>query len=162
MMRRIRSDCLIDHARVSAIKACLVRNARLRGAPTDISAMLDPQQTDLAYRCGRLFALLEKAQIDYLGRISSTIKDRYFSSASTTPALVFPRLFRLNHHHLSRLKRGRIFYERQMGAIMTTSFEFPPRLSMEQQGRFIVGYFQQRQKLYTRKDQNSGEEPVAE
>jgi CRISPR-associated protein Csd1 len=162
MVRRIGSDHLVDHPRVSAVKACLLRNTRLRGAPVKVSATLDPQQIDIAYRCGRLFALLEKAQIDNLGQIRSTIKERYFASASAMPALIFPRLLRLNHHHLLRLGRGRIFYKRQMDAIMTAPFEFPRHLSMEQQGRFIVGYFQQRQGTLHQKEPNPVEEPIPE
>lgn len=97
VIRRIRSDGELAFARISAIKACLVRNARLRRASMEVPVELDPQQTDIAYRCGRIFALLEKAQSDSLGGdLNSTIKDRCFSSASATPALVFPRLFRLN------------------------------------------------------------------
>ena len=154
MIRRIRSDGEVAFVRVSAIKACLVRNSRLRGAPLEVPVELDAQNTDVAYRCGRLFALLEKAQSDSAGgELNSTIKDRYFSSASTTPALVFPRLFRLNGHHLAKLETGgRIFYERQMASAMAGSFDFPRQLSLIEQGRFIVGYFQQRQHLYTKRD----------
>jgi CRISPR-associated protein Csd1 len=153
MIRRIRSDSEVAFARVSAIKACLVRNSRLRGAPLEVPVELNETSTDVAYRCGRLFALLEKAQSDSAGGdLNSTIKDRYFSAATATPALVFPRLFRLNGHHLAKLEVGsKIFYERQIASSMTGSFEFPRQLSLIEQGRFIVGYFQQRQHLFTKK-----------
>lgn len=160
MVRRIRSDGDVGFARVSAIKACLVRNSRLRGAPLEVPMELDPNHADIAYRCGRLFALLEKAQTDSAGGdLNSTIKDRYFSSASATPGIVFPRLFRLNGHHLNKLPIGaKIYYERMMGGIMTAPFDFPKLLSLADQGKFIIGYFQQRQELYTsRKDKQSEE-----
>ncbi len=147
MVRRIRNDAYVGFERVSAIKACLVRNSRFRGAPLEIGMELDKLNMDVAYRCGRLFALLEKAQEESAeSELNTTIKDRYFSSASATPAIVFPRLFRLNNHHLAKLqpdKRG--FYMSQLGAAMTVPFEFPPQLSITQQGQFIVGYFQQMQ-----------------
>lgn len=159
MIRRIRSDGEVAFPRVSAIKACLVRNSRLRGAPLEVPVQLDPQSMDLAYRCGRLFAVLEKAQTDSLGDLSSTIKDRYFSSASATPSLVFPRLFRLNGHHIAKMSPGtKVFYERLIGSLMTAPFEFPKRFNLEEQGRFVVGYFQQRQDLYTRKQKAPEEE----
>lgn len=160
VVRRIRSDGEVAFARVSAIKACLIRNSRLRGATLEVPVELDPQQTDLAYRCGRLFALLEKAQSDSLGGdLNSTIKDRYFSSASVTPALIFPRLFRLNGYHLAKMEAGgKIFYERQMGSVMAAPFHFPRRLTLEEQGQFIVGYFQQRQDLYTKRQKAPQEE----
>ena len=116
---------------------------------------LDPNHADVAYRCGRLFALLEKAQTDSAGGdLNSTVKDRYFPSASATPGIVFPRLFRLNGHHLNKLPVGsKIYYERAMGTTMMAPFDFPKLLSLADQGKFIVGYFQQRQELYTsRKD----------
>lgn len=154
MIRRIRSDGEVHFARVSAIKACITRNSRIRGVPLELSMNLDPNQSDIAYRCGRLFALLEKAQSDSAGGdLNSTIKDRYFSSASATPALVFPRLFRLNGHHLNKLETGaKIYYERLFGMVMTAPFEFPKQLSLTDQGKFVVGYFQQRQDLYTKKE----------
>ena len=145
MVRRIRSDGYVGRDRVSAIKACLVRNSRLRGAPQEIP--LEDEQTDVAYRCGRLFALLEKAQLAALGKeLNSTIKDRFFAAASATPALIFPRLFRVNTHHLAKLKQGsRGFYTNAFGDLMREPFTFPRQLSLEQQGRFFIGYFQERQ-----------------
>lgn len=160
MIRRIRSDSEVAYARVAAIKACLTRNARLRGNPLENLVTLDPTATNAAYNCGRLFALLEKAQTDSAdGELNTTIKDRYFSSASSTPAIVFPRLFRLSQHHLGKLSTGlRITYERQFGLIMQQLDAFPRQLSLEEQGKFVIGYFHQRQNLYTsKKDKQEGE-----
>ena len=147
LVRRIRNDSYVGYERVSAIKACLVRNARLRGTLQEVPVELDTQQTDVAYRCGRVFALLEKAQLAALGKdLNSTIKDRFFASASATPALIFPRLFRVNTHHLARLSQGsRGFYTNTFGELMREPFAFPRQLSLEQQGRFFIGYFQERQ-----------------
>lgn len=160
MVRRIYSDGHIRFERVSAIKACLVRNTRHTSNPLEIPMELDQAKADVPYRCGRLFAILEKAQSDSAGgELNSTIKDRYFSAASVTPALVFPRLFRLNGHHLNRLETGsKIYYERLIGSIMTAPFEFSRQLSLLDQGKFITGYFQQRQDLYTSKKSKNTEE----
>lgn len=160
MVRRIYSDRHIRFERVCAIKACLVRNTRHTSNPLEMPMELDQANSDVAYRCGRLFAILEKAQSDSAGgELNSTIKDRYFSAASVTPALVFPRLFRLNGHHLNKLETGsKIYYERLIGSTMTAPFEFPRQLSLLDQGKFITGYFQQRQDLYTsKKDKNTQE-----
>ena len=160
MVRRIRADREVAFARVSAIKAVLVRHARMRGRSLEVPVQLDLTLPDPAYRCGQLFALLEKAQTDSLGGdLNSTIKDRYFASASATPELVFPRLFRLNNHHLAKLGHGsRIYYERLMGGAMRAPFHFPRQLTLEQQGLFIVGYFQQQRDLYTKKDKPTAQE----
>jgi CRISPR-associated protein Csd1 len=159
MLRRIHNDGEVAYARVSAIKACLVRNTRLRGNPLEVSVMLDTTNTDPAYSCGRAFALLEKIQSDSTqGELNTTIKDRYFSSASTTPSLVFPRLFRLNQHHLAKLEYGpRIYRERQLAEVLSKLSVFPHLLSLEEQGKFVLGYFHQRQDLYTsNKDKSEG------
>jgi CRISPR-associated protein Csd1 len=159
MLRRIHSDGEVAYSRVAAIKACLVRNSRLRGNPLEVSVMLDTTNTDAAYCCGRAFAMLEKTQTDSAdGELNTTIKDRYFSSASTTPALVFPRLFRLNQHHLAKLEHGsRIYWEKQLGEVLSKLSVFPRLLSLEEQGKFVLGYFHQRQDLYTsKKDKPEG------
>ncbi len=159
MLRRIHSDGELAYARVAAIKACLVRNSRLRGNPLEVTKMLDTTNTDAAYCCGRAFAMLEKIQTDSAdGDLNTTIKDRYFSSASTTPALVFPRLFRLNQHHLAKLEHGsRIYWEKQLGEVLSNLTGFPRLLSLEDQGKFVLGYFHQRQDLYTsKKDKAEG------
>ena len=159
MLRRIHSDGEVAYVRVAAIRACLVRNSRLRGNPLEVSIMLDTTNTDAAYCCGRAFAMLEKTQTDSAdGELNTTIKDRYFSAASTTPALVFPRLFRLNQHHLAKLEHGsRIYWEKQLGEVLSKLTVFPSLLSLEDQGKFVLGYFHQRQDLYTsKKDKAEG------
>jgi len=159
MIRRIHSDGEVAYARVAAIKACLVRNSRLRGNPLEVSVMLDTTNTDPAYCCGRAFALLEMIQKDSVeGELNKTIKDSYFSSASTTPSLVFPRLCRLSQHHLAKLDTGpRIYREKQVGEVLGKLDSFPRHLSLEDQGKFVLGYFHQRQDLYTsKKDKKEG------
>lgn len=155
MVNRLRSDGVINHTRVAAIKACLARTWRLIGSSKEVSVALDPAREDPSYVSGRLFALLEKIQADSTdGEINASIKDRYFSSASATPSIVFPRLIRLSQHHLAKMDTGRkIYFERQLGEVMGKLDSFPRRLDLENQGLFAVGYFHQRQDLFTpRKD----------
>ncbi|MEO6817518.1 MAG: type I-C CRISPR-associated protein Cas8c/Csd1 [Edaphobacter sp.] len=159
MLRRIRADGEVAYARVAAIKACLVRNSRLRGNPLEASVMLDTTNPDPAYCCGRAFALLEMIQLSSAdGELNRTIKDSYFSSASATPALIFPRLCRLSQHHLAKLNPGtRIYYERLLGEALGKLTVFPRHLSIEDQGKFVLGYFHQRQDLFTsKKDKAEG------
>ena len=159
MLRRIHSDGEVAYARAAAIKACLVRNSRLRGNPLEVSTMLDPNSTDPAYCCGRAFALLEVIQKDSAGDgLNRTIKDSYFSSASTTPSLVFPRLCRLSQHHLAKLDTGhRIHREKQLGEVLNKLTVFPRLLSLEDQGKFVLGYFHQTKDIYTsKKDKEEG------
>ena len=72
--------------------------------------MLNTQNQDSAYNCGRLFAVLEMIQQKALPGINATIKDKFFSSACSTPYLVFPRLLKLSQSHLGKLDKGSMIY----------------------------------------------------
>lgn len=117
--------------------------------------MLDLDNTNPAYRLGRLFASLERIQEEASeGKLNSTIRDRYYGAASSTPASVFPTLLRLKVHHLGKLHPGRVTtMEKLLGEIMS-SFQpdsFPPRqLSLPDQGRFALGYYHQRQAFFSK------------
>lgn len=106
--------------------------------------MLNEEAQSVAYRLGRLFAVLERAQTDAAGqkRLNATIKDRYFGSASSTPASVFPILLRLAQHHMSKAEYGK-FRDREIGAILQGVDEFPNHLDLKQQGLFMLGYYHQ-------------------
>ena len=158
VVSRLRADGDISHPRIAGIKACLVRNSRLRGNPKELHMSLDTGQIDEGYLMGRLFALLEKTQEDSAdGELNATIRDRYYASASATPAIAFPRLLRLTQHHLAKLAGGRkVNREKQLGEVMDKVRRFPHTLGLEQQGMFAIGYYQQRQALFTpRKDQEN-------
>lgn len=157
MLNRLRADGVITHPRIAAIKACLNRNSRLRGNPLEVSVALDRNRIDAAYLTGRLFALLEKVQLASAdSELNTTIKDRYFSSASMTPAVVFPRLLRLSQYHLAKLETGlKIFFERQIGEVVGMLDGFARHFTIEEQGLFAIGYFHQRQDLYTGRKSNT-------
>ena len=160
MLGRLRADGAIRRERVAAIKACMVRNSRFRGSPKEVSVALDVHGNDPAYVTGRLFALLEKIQSDSLGGdLNTTIKDRYFSAASATPGIVFPRLIRLSQHHLAKLKPDRqVYYEHRLGEVMGKLDGFAHHLGLEDQGLFAVGYFHQRQDLFAKKNRKETHE----
>ncbi|MGQ0712166.1 MAG: type I-C CRISPR-associated protein Cas8c/Csd1 [Gemmatimonadaceae bacterium] len=162
MLGRLRADGAITHDRIAAIKGCLVRNARFEGRSQEVSVSLDLQRADPAYVTGRVFALLEKIQEDSAdGELNVTIKDRFFSSASATPSVVFPRLLRLSQHHLSKMDIGkRIWYEKQLHEAMGKLDGFTNHLRLEDQGLFAIGYYHQRQHFFRKKDQadNAGDD----
>ena len=116
--------------------------------------MLNENSTDTAYNLGRLFAVLEKAQTDALGNINATIKDKFFSSACVTPGLVFPRLLKLTQAHLGKLSEGGKIYTDKLiqGILANINGGFSGTQNMEEQGMFILGYYQQKQKLYTKNE----------
>jgi len=97
-----------------------------------------------------LFAVLEKAQSDTNREMKSTINSKYFSSASTTPAVVFPVLLKLAQHHIAKSEWG--FKTTQaIEETLTGVDEFPAYLSLEEQGMFMLGYYHQRKANYKKK-----------
>ena len=140
----------VSSTRARIIKACLIRKNIISEGEYN---MLQENSTDTAYNLGRLFALLEKVQTEALGDINATIKDKYFSSACATPYLVFPRLLKLAQPHLAKLDDGnRIYKDKLMQEILSKIDGFPKTCDTQLQGMFILGYYQQKQKFYEKKD----------
>lgn len=162
-IRRIRAEREVDRARASILKAYINREIRLRKKgfweAEEMTMGLDKTNMDIGYRLGRLFAVLEKIQEDALGKLNAGIRDRFYGGASSTPALVFPRLLQLKNHHIDKLAEGRAIYvEKMIGAIMDGIDRFPTHLTLEKQGSFAIGYYHQRQDLYTKKADERGVE----
>jgi CRISPR-associated protein Csd1 len=164
IMKRCRSGG--DHGGLTAIRAGVIKAYLLRWYRLNkkydkealITMALNEQNTNIGYLFGRLFAVLEKAQKDALGtEINATIRDRYFSSASSTPRAVFPLLLRLSRHHTAKAQYGG-YLESLIQDILSKIDSFPTHLSFDQQGQFILGYYHQNQSLYTKNDSNSKEE----
>ncbi len=149
------------HAAV--IKACINRALRFRLPTTGdaegdselnkcrqgegLPVALERDKKDTAYQLGRLFAVLESAQYAALGRVNAPIGDRYYASASATPARVFGPLLRgLKYHVSDAKKRGRGgWIEPKVGQIMLMlPPDLPKTLRLEDQGRFAVGYYHER------------------
>ena len=169
VLHRIGADGRLNYARAAILKAFLVRAARLSGQKEDVSMTLDTTNPSIAYRLGRLFAVLEKVQEEaYDNSLNTTIKDRFFSSASANPVAVFPRLLRLHAHHLDKLSHpGRkTNIEKLVQEIcshLPADAGFPAHLPLADQGRFFIGYYHQRQDLFTKKTtpENGGQEEIA-
>ncbi|WP_417849350.1 type I-C CRISPR-associated protein Cas8c/Csd1 [Thalassoglobus sp.] len=165
LIRRIRADRSINHTRAATIKACLNRNTRFNISPLEkeLPMSLDPDRADASYRLGRLFAELEKTQEDAMPGINDTIKDRYFGAASATPGSVFPRLIRMSQHHLGMLEKPtKTYHEKRIQEICSMLDVFPSHLNLKDQGLFAIGYYHQRQDIFTKKNKlattNSEEE----
>jgi CRISPR-associated protein Csd1 len=135
---RIRADQRINYLRASILKAVLQRNHK-----KEVPMALDTERREVSYLLGRLFAVLERAQLDALGKINSTIKDRFFSAASATPASVFPRLLRLSQHHIEKAEYGHVS-DRRISEIMEHINVFPSHLNLQDQGLFAIAYYHQK------------------
>ncbi len=158
VVARMRAEGNITALRAAICKACLARDHRLGFEMEDVPVSLNPEETNQAYRLGRLFALYEDVQRAALGNVNSTIKDRYLGAASATPASVFPLLERNSANHLATLRKGNKgglahWFEQQIDSIFDgLDGSFPRSLRLEDQGRFAIGYHHQRVKKRTSSD----------
>lgn len=142
IVRRVKTDTdvSLNMVRAGLIKACLNRNYNKE----EIGVGLNEENTNQAYLCGRLFAVLERLQREASNNtLNRTIKDAYFASAASKPAMVFPKLLALAQNHLKKVKSPG-FYNMLIGEIMRNiEDEFPEILGTADQGRFMIGYYQQ-------------------
>ena len=160
VIRRIRADGHVNACRAAICKAVVNRTT----GKEEIPVSLDIENTNPAYRLGRLFAMLEKVQKEAVGQDITGIRDRYFSAASGSPARTFPILLKTANHHLAKAQKGEksglgYWMEREIGKIWQgLGPDLPHALLLEDQGRFIAGYYHQKKTKHqkqTRKDRMS-------
>lgn len=160
-LRRIKTDSGdVSYERAKIIKACLNRKIRFNQIKEkELTVMLDKENFNVGYCLGRLFAVLERAQeaANNYKELNSTIRDKYYASASSTPATVFGTLMRLKNHHLSKIENpgNKVFFERLLGEIVDKLPRFPAHLKMDDQGQFAIGYYHQRQDFFTKKSEDN-------
>ena len=171
MITRIRADMddtakrisKINYVRAAVIKAYLLR--KYRHQPEHpfkevLTVALNEQSTQPAYVLGRLFAVLEKVQQEAIGNVNASIKDRYFTSACAAPASVFPILLRLSQHHIAKAEYGYASDRRIqeiLGLLDVENNPIPARLTLDEQGVFVLGYYHQRKELWTARPKNTAE-----
>jgi len=162
-----RRNVKVNYIRAAYIKAHLLRKYRHQDQHPYQEALtmaLNESYTHPAYVLGRLFALLEKAQMEAIGRdVNATIKDRYFTSACAAPASVFPILLRLSQHHLAKAEYGGLLDRKIQDLLgLLDARPFPSRLTLDEQGIFVLGYYHQRAALYARStvEETAALEPV--
>ncbi len=155
-IRRNRAEQDVIPDRAALIKAYLSRARRLNKLPKtfqEVMPMLDTECTSTAYRLGRLFATLEKLQQEATNA-TTTIRNRYYGAASATPVVVFAQLLRKVPHHIPKTDRP-VFFEKLIQEIVLPlkplQKAFPSSLNLEDQGLFALGYYHQRQDLWTSK-----------
>lgn len=154
-VQRCRAEQRVNYLRAAAIKASLNRSIRRNHDEKEFLPMLDPSNTNPAYRLGRLFAALEKIQEEASPGLNATIRDRYYGAASTTPVTVFTSLLRLKNAHLKKLNPGRvIWFEKLLTEVLGEVGDFPAHLMLPDQGRFALGYYHQRQAFFMKKPED--------
>ena len=151
---RIRADREMNHTRAAILKAYYLKNRNPFVPEEVLTVSLNQDSNHEAYVLGRLFSVVEAIQSDANPGINATIRDKYFSSASATPGVVFPTLVNLAQKHLRKLDEGKkIFYDKQLTELMSKLGEtYPNRMNLPQQGAFQLGYYHQTQYRFTKKE----------
>lgn len=156
-VRRAKTDSgnNINMERAGIIKAYINRN----NEKEEFKVALDKENCGQAYLCGRLFAILEKLQRDASKSVlNRTIKDAYFASAAAKPAIVFPKLLKLAQNHLAKVKSP-VFYNMLIGEVLDKmNGEFPEIFLLQDQGRFMIGYYQQYQSFFEKNEKTGNNE----
>lgn len=145
---RIRADHVINRERAATIKAYYSKNNN-KEVPKEVLTVSLNRETDYVPYClGRMFAVYERIQKAVNPDLNSTIKDKYFTSASATPAVIFPILDNLSNSHLKKLSREKKGYaetlKKQLMEIAEKLPErYPARMTLPEQGSFQLGYYHQ-------------------
>jgi CRISPR-associated protein Csd1 len=163
LLTRIRADGHISPLRVAMVKAVLKRDFRKGFTKEETPMSLDVENSNEAYLLGRLFAVLERIQHEAIKNANATIADRYFASASTVPYSVFPRLLAGSKNHLSKIRKQKPGYAVNLDKDMTEIIAklpsyFSKHLTIDDQGKFTIGYYQQRDKDFGNKATESRED----
>lgn len=147
---------LYNHSLFALIKLIIVRHHRSSShnkdtTMSDLTAKLNESSQDPGYLCGRLLAVLSRAQkkAHNYRSISTGVAERYFGTAMASPQSVFPLLLKLNRHHLNKLDRSSSdgkaddYIERDIEQIVVHLTDFPRTLDLKSQGRFALGFYQE-------------------
>ena len=153
---RIRAERAVPYAKAAMIKAFLLQNAPQ--TKEEINVALNQTSDCKPYVLGRLFSVLEQIQQAANPGINATIKDRFLASASATPGVVFPQLLRLQSAHMNKLAvSAQVYYGKQLNTILgkldVGKDPFPAQLKLDEQGLFFLGYYQQDQARYEKKEE---------
>lgn len=148
-VRRIRAESSNKGYSPIAIEKAAILKAylnRIMGNNEKIKVMLDQSNNNSGYLCGRLFAVLENLQ--YAANKQDSIRSGYMNAASSTPSIVFPTILKLSNSHYSKLAKDKkglaIFFDNQKKEIMDMIQRFPDTLNLNDQGRFFLGYYHQK------------------
>jgi CRISPR-associated protein Csd1 len=158
-----KSDPKLNPARIAIIKACLIRSPNISNHNNQqtthtMTECLNPESRDPAYLCGRLFAVFAELQSAALQNVNAGVVERYYASASVTPALVMGRLFRNAQFHNAKAegeggwKKGKAINAQKDIEAITCALgdKFPATLDLEGQGRFALGYYHQKAEVHRR------------
>ena len=156
---RIRAEREVTRGRAAILKAYYLKNSHPDVPKEVLTVGLNEGSTHIPYTLGRVFSVLEAIQSAANPGVKTTIKDKYFNSAAATPAVIFPLLISLAQKHLKKLRGSNtglaIALDKQLTDLLNRLGEnYPTRMNLPQQGAFQLGYYQQLQARYQKKEEN--------
>ncbi|MGI6284089.1 type I-C CRISPR-associated protein Cas8c/Csd1 [Caproicibacterium lactatifermentans] len=153
VMLRIRAEHDINWKKAAIIKAYFLKNKEITIPEEVLKVELNKDSDYMPYVLGRLFAVLEMVQKTATPGIKATIRNKYFTSASATPSTIFPLLLSLSQHHQRKLSEGsKIYYDKIITELENRIHKtLPTRFSLQEQGAFYLGYYHEKQDLFTSK-----------
>lgn len=117
-----------------------------------------------AYACGRLFAVYEQLQYKYNKgkKLNRNLAQSYFAGAMRRPGMIFPILSDLGIVYINGVKDSdKIYYSRLIGEIMSEIGNvFPAAFNMDEQGSFVLGYYQQKAEFMKKKPDTNEDDSV--
>ena len=144
--------------------ACaVIRKYRMDRFKEEWNMALEPEKNDRSYQFGRLLAVMEKVERDTYGssedrepnaiRLQSVFCQRPMATAGALEK-------QLERAYFPRLKPGsRIWYKNLLGQIMAAISAFPQEdWNKPLTETYLMGYYLQRNALYTKKNDNDMEE----
>ena len=103
-------------------------------------AYYDPEFENAAYHCGALVAVYADIQHKAMPDVKASIVQRYYASASRTPAMVLGRLAVMSQHHLEKIENEGLvrIYEERLNQV-STFFGKEKGHELRQMGLYISG-----------------------
>lgn len=135
-----RSAQIPDGIACQWLKVWLIRNKK-----ENLMETYHYDNPNAAYHCGGLMALYARIQEKALGGVGASVVERYYASASQTPALAVGQLSRLANHHLDKMEKGlAVWYHKQIERVASSirGDSLPQTLDLAGQSNFALGYYQ--------------------
>ena len=146
----------IEHDYFSPEKSTVIRLVLNRNIKKTyyMKKELDEQNESKAYLCGRLFALICLLQYKaHDGKeVNSSIRDRFFTSASSNPSRAMSIL--LTKYVPIYQKKTKGAYTKSITEIASRIEHFPEKLTLTERGEFALGYYYQ---YAAKKNENSND-----
>lgn len=151
LLQRVRADARVDAPRMALLRLFLRRN--IDASEETTLPGLNPDHPDPAYQCGRTLAVLESLQYRALGKnVNSTVTDRLFRRAVTSPRSALVAARKIAEGHLRKLRTSEDPKARAAGnalqarieEVLTQTDTIPAVLDLAGQAQFLLGYHHQR------------------